>query len=86
MCRHYAPSLPEACDEDDAEEVRNKTSANFCDYFSPGTGTFDGRERQAEEKARMTLDSLFGDEDAESTGNRSDEDPDLRQAEDLFRK
>lgn len=86
MCRHYAPSLPDACDEEDAEEVRNKTSANFCDYFSPSTGTFDGSERQAEEKARMTLNSLFGDQDADSSESQSGQDPAIREAEDLFRK
>jgi hypothetical protein len=43
MCRHYAPSLPDACNEEDAEEVRNKTSANFCDYFSPVARDFDFR-------------------------------------------
>jgi len=86
MCRHYAPSAPDACDEEDAEEVRNKTTSNFCDYFSPSVGSFDGKEQQAEEKARSTLDSLFEDQDAGSEESPSDTDPALRQAEDLFRK
>lgn len=92
MCGHYAPSLPEACDEDDATEVRDKTAANFCDWFVPRPGAFDGRELRAEDAARQQLDALFGA--AENSGEATGKDPDspeaagdsaLAEAEKLFR-
>jgi predicted RNA-binding Zn-ribbon protein involved in translation (DUF1610 family) len=86
MCRHYAPSAPDACDEDDAPEVRNKTVANFCDYFAPVAGAFDGTEHRAEDKARAALDALFGNEAARSPDAAPEIDEVLRQAEDLFKK
>ena len=85
MCRHYAPSLPDACDEEDAPEVRNKTAANFCDYFKPSPTVFDGREQRAEKKARAELDALFGNA-PETPEPESDADGLIEQAEDLFRK
>lgn len=89
MCRHYAPSAPDACDEDDAPEVRNKTAANFCDYFVPDTGTFDGSEQRAEEKARTDLDALFGGASTTAPATAADPQSDdtlRRAAEDLFKK
>jgi hypothetical protein len=95
MCRHYAPSAPDACDEEDAVEVRNKTVANFCDYFDPNPEAFEGSERRADERARARLEALFGDHGGDDppagsgpgpeSGTR-EEDETLRRAEDLFRK
>jgi hypothetical protein len=59
MCRNYAPRRPTGCSEDDAQEVRDKASANFCDYFKPKPGAFDGAELAAETQARAQLDALF---------------------------
>jgi len=60
MCRHYAPMKPDACDEEDAIVVGNKTAANFCDYFTPDPGAFDGRAQRADDEARRRLADLFG--------------------------
>ena len=91
MCVHYAPTLPDACDEDDALEVRDKTSANFCDYFSPAASAFDGREKQAEDVARLQLEALFGETDSTDAADPQDAgppeiDPQREAAEKLFRK
>jgi len=93
MCSHYAPSKPDACDEDDAIAVQNKTTANFCDYFVPSGTAFSGAEKSAEDRARRQLDALFGGSTpAEpvsgqpSEGDASSNDDALRAAEDLFRK
>ncbi len=88
MCTNYAPSAPDACSEEDAIEVHNKTSANFCDYFNPASDAFDGRERRAENVAKRELDALFGGavESAQDIDTSTDDDPLLRQAEDLFGK
>ena len=75
--------------QDDAEEVREKIRANFCDYFKLGDDTFDPAAVAAEERARDSLGSLFGgasDDDGQDHGeDHSDGDGDLSDAEDLFR-
>ena len=88
MCTHYAPSAPDACDEEDAPEFSNKTTANFCDYFDPDPDVYDGREQRADTEARAKLGALFG-KHAESESGGSEEsgvDELLGQAEDLFKK
>jgi hypothetical protein len=60
MCTHYAPRLPTGCDEQDALEVRDKASANFCDYFRPSAAAFDAAQGVADKRARTELDALFG--------------------------
>ena len=88
MCSHYAPTKPDACDEEDAIAVHNKTTANFCDWFAPDPAAFDGREQQAENEARRKLSALFGSA-GESAGKvSSGEAKDALQdaAENLFRK
>lgn len=87
MCLHYAPSLPDACDEDDAIDVRDKAAANFCDYFRPHANAFDGREMRAEEAARLKLQALFGQtDDAPASGIAPETDSTLSAAEKLFKK
>jgi hypothetical protein len=60
MCTHYAPQLADACDEDDAPDVRDKSSANFCDYFRPNALAYVALDDSAEAAARARLDELFG--------------------------
>ncbi len=95
MCVHFAPGRPEDCDEDDALEVRDKRSANFCDYFVPSASAYSPREMQAEAAARDRLAALFGEADAsnpppsESAAperTASPEEAARRAAEDLFKK
>lgn len=85
MCRHYAPGKPDACDEEDAIEVTNKTTANFCDYFAPNPEAFDGREQRAEDKARSELAALFGESSTDADESRDPADGPLSEAERLFR-
>ena len=87
MCRHYAPGKPDDCDEDDAIEVRNKTAANFCDYFLPEPKTYDGAELSAENAARNKLADLFGEAGvASAVESPSATDDAMTAAERLFRK
>lgn len=60
MCTHFAPRLPTGCDEQDAPEVRDKASANFCDYFKPSATAFNAAQGAADTRARTELDALFG--------------------------
>jgi hypothetical protein len=87
MCTNYAPRRPTACREDDAPEVRDKTTANFCDYFRPRAGAFDGAAQAAEARARSQLDALFGAPAAEPANRGPDAtDPALDSAHSLFKK
>jgi len=61
LCRHYDTTKAKQCRERAAEEVRNKTRANFCDWFQAKTGAFNGDESRPADR-RDTLDSLFGGE------------------------
>ena len=59
MCRSYDAHVAKKCREDDAEEVKGKDTANFCDYFHPRPGAFDKALSAAEQKARDQLAGLF---------------------------
>jgi hypothetical protein len=59
MCTRFTTRLPKGCTEEDAPDVRDKKSANFCDYFKPNPAAFDSAAQSAEQAARATLDSLF---------------------------
>jgi len=58
MCRHYAPGKAKQCMEPMAEEVKDKTRANFCDWFQPAPAA---AARAAGNPDRGALDALFGD-------------------------
>lgn len=87
MCTDFDPAVTEQCREDDAEEVKDKEGANFCDYFRPTADAHDPRYAGAESQARSQLDSLFGNRQGRD-GNEDptgDDDDDAAAAEDLFR-
>jgi len=80
MCSFFDPEVAEQCREDDAEEVKNKEGANFCDWFVPNPSAHNPGYVSAESNARSELDALFGGDDADD----SDDDP-ATAADDLFR-
>lgn len=82
LCVNFDRSVPRQCREDDAEEVTNKETANFCDWFEPASGRYAGDGADARAKARQQLDRLFG---GESADDGDDPDDATRAAEDLFR-
>jgi hypothetical protein len=68
MCQFFDRRIARQCRQDDAEEVRNKEQANFCDWFKPRPAAFDGAEAAVQQEARDRLASLFGDA---GRGNKS---------------
>ncbi|TDJ43620.1 MAG: hypothetical protein E2O52_10070 [Gammaproteobacteria bacterium] len=82
MCAFYEPAIAEQCREDDAEEVKNKENANFCDYFRPAAGMHDPVFARQDRDARAGFDTLFG-EGPDDDG--SDTDDSGSAADDLFR-
>jgi len=85
LCVHFDPAIARACREDDADEVREKARANFCDYFRAAENAFSADRAAAEQQAAAQLQSLFGaDDSAGESGSSAD--PAIRAAEDLFGK
>ena len=87
MCVHFDPGIARACCEDDAEEVKEKEQANFCDYFSPSALAFNSDIAAAESGARTQLNSLFGGEDESGSDAKKAKDGsgDSSAADDLFK-
>jgi hypothetical protein len=86
MCVHFDPAVSKACREDDADEVREKERANFCDYFRPAEDAFDAERAAKEQKAAAELEGLFGKGDDAAGEAGASDDPVTRAAEDLFGK
>jgi len=85
MCVNFDQQRPKGCTEDDAIEVRDKKSANFCDYFKPRENAFTPDDIEADTAARQDLAALFGE--ASAPGDESTDlirpDP-LAEARSLF--
>lgn len=81
MCQYFDPGVPKQCAEDDAEEVIEKERLTFCEWYKPNESAFDPKRADDETRARGELATLFGEEDA----SKPDHDPQLRDAEDLFK-
>jgi hypothetical protein len=79
MCGFYDSQVARKCREDDAEEVKEKERANFCDYFQPSAAAFDVKLAAADTAARDQLGSLFGDGEGDDSSAGSES------AEDLFK-
>ena len=59
-CRHYNRSAHNECNEPQAEWVRDKDRANFCDYFEPRRGASAGTRRPSSaDNARARFEDLF---------------------------
>jgi len=59
LCRHYDTGKAKHCRELAADEVKNKTKANFCDWFQPRTNAY-GSTASTGSSSSNPLDSLFG--------------------------
>ena len=59
MCVEYDTRVAKHCREPTAEEVRDKTKANFCDHFNR-RWALTSRPRGEADAARAALDALFG--------------------------
>lgn len=80
LCEFFDTAVAKSCREPVAEEVKDKTRANFCDYFRPKAGAWHGGTGGAE-SARLQLDALFG---AGETGAPAPGDDATAQLEELF--
>jgi hypothetical protein len=65
QCGHFDPRAPGQCREPRAEPPTDRESANFCEWFSPVSGSGKAA-RSAADEARAKLEALFGPPPAES--------------------
>lgn len=59
LCRHFDTNKAKQCRELAADEVQNKTRANFCDWFQPKLAAFNANA-PAGGSTHNPLDDLFG--------------------------
>jgi hypothetical protein len=62
-CRHFDPGKNNQCSESQAEYVREKDRANFCDYFEPNNRvpltSRGGSQISNRDDVRKAFDNLF---------------------------
>jgi len=60
-CNFYDPGKNNQCSEPQAEWVRDKEAANYCDYYRPNSSLAarGGRAASPAENAKKKFDSLF---------------------------
>ena len=71
MCRFFDSAAPQQCREPVADNVSDKTRANFCGYFQINPHAFTESTDQAG-ASRHELDTLFGDA---SSGSGAESNP-----------
>lgn len=59
LCEFYDTGKAKHCREPIAEEVTDKTRANFCDYFKPKEGAYSNKQQSEADKAKAQLEALF---------------------------
>lgn len=59
QCRHHDTAKAKQCRELAADEIKNKTRANFCEWFQARAGAFSTLTSSAG-GGRSALDELFG--------------------------
>jgi len=82
LCEFFDPAVAKSCREPVADEVKDKTRANFCDYFRPRAHAWDGSGSSGA-NAKLQLEALFGGSPADATGAPA-EDEARRRLEELF--
>jgi hypothetical protein len=60
LCADYDTRVAKHCREPIAEEVSDKTRANFCGYYKPRPAAFVSPNSAEIDKAKSELEKLFG--------------------------
>ena len=79
MCGQFDLTVPRQCREDDADDVTDKDTLNFCDYYEPSEQAFDPAKKAEADAAKIALDGLFDNADVEVPS------ADTSAADDLFK-
>ena len=87
LCEFYDPRVARSCREPVAEEVQEKTRANFCDYFQIRPGAYVAPDAAQARQAKAQLEALFGDASGEDSERLlSETDAARKNLEGLFSK
>ena len=73
LCEFYDTAVAKSCREPVAEEVKDKTRANFCDYFRPRPDAFHAESGEAD-RAKSDLEALFGGPSGDAAGQDAGDD------------
>jgi hypothetical protein len=60
MCRFYDTGVAQDCSEPMAEEVKEKTRANYCEFFQPRADAYEPAGDAGKGGELDTLNALFG--------------------------
>ena len=60
MCVEYDTRVAKHCREPTADEVSDKTRANFCDHYKPRAAAYTPPNTAEVDQARTELERLFG--------------------------
>jgi hypothetical protein len=60
MCVDYDTRVAKHCREPTADEVGDKTRANFCDHYKPRAGAYTAPDTVEVSKSLSELEKLFG--------------------------
>ena len=82
MCRFFDPDAQRGCREPVAEEVRDRTRANFCGWFQLGAGGV--RSKAANAAGMSELESVFGLEQNSVSTSPTDADAAKRAFDAMF--
>ena len=85
MCRFYDPNSIDQCTQEDAEEVREKERANFCDYYKPRPGAYQTSDTSQSDAARDELNALFGDSRGDKSPTAESSGSTRQELDDLFK-
>jgi ribosomal protein L40E len=84
QCEFYDTAYAKHCREPIAEEVKDKTRANFCDYFRAKAGAWQAPDTAAAGKAQADLEALFGLESGSAAGSPATADAARSELDRLF--
>ena len=74
MCRFYDVRLAQDCAEPIAEEVKDKTRANFCELFEARPAAFSPGEDSPGATDIDALNALFGEQDQQGPASSATDD------------
>jgi hypothetical protein len=66
-CRFFAGRISRGCSEPQTEEVRDRETANFCDFFVFAEGRSPATSANAASRAKVQFESLFRKRPPEET-------------------
>ena len=86
QCEFYDTKVAKSCREPNADEVKEKSRANYCAYLRPRAGAYVAVDHTAGTKAQSDLEALFGMASGSAPARPTTEDAARAEWERLFKK